>query len=83
MQMLQQLGLVTVAGSYADDLAAILPQVLQDALHQLGAVVGQQPYGVPRPILHPTALNAELKVQHLHRQWDLSCSMGVKRALAW
>ena len=42
--MLQQLCTITAAGCYADDLAAVLIKMLQDALHQLRAVVGEQPY---------------------------------------
>ena len=39
-QVLQQLCVIPAAGSYAEDLIATLAQVLQQPLHQMGAVVG-------------------------------------------
>ena len=39
-QVLQQLCVIPVTGSYAEDLTATLAQVLQQPLHQMGTVVG-------------------------------------------
>ena len=65
VQMLQQPGPIPANGGDAEDLPAVLAQMLQHPTHQRGAVVGQHTDGVPWLVLQPTALNVELHMKHL------------------